>query len=164
MKGSFHAGQFYTAVSSTKTLEELYILDKVESTKIKVNLNSLHEVKRMKREAPFLPPLPLSFQKSSDVYFKIDFLNINSLISHFSSLMKDKVVHQSHITSLAETWMISSDEHSEIPNFNSLRSDALHDLHHHQRQHIIIQKSLYTSYSVIWKDSYLKYQAISLLS
>lgn len=97
----------------------------------------MHEIERMKREAPFLPPLPLSFEKSSDVYFKINFLNINSLIPHFSSLMKDKFVHQSHITSLAETWMISSDEHPEIPNFNSLRSDQLRDLHHHQRQHRI---------------------------
>lgn len=135
MKGSFHAGQFYTAISRTKTLEWLYIIDKVESTKIKVNLNSLNEIERMKREVPFLPPLPLSFQKSPDVYFKIIFLNINSLIPHFCSLMKDKFVHQSRITSLAETLMISSDEHPEIPNFNSLRCDQHNDLHHHQRQH-----------------------------
>ena len=36
-KGSFNAGQFYTAISRTKDPDELFLLDEVTSAKIKVN-------------------------------------------------------------------------------------------------------------------------------
>ncbi len=79
-KGSFRPGQFYTAISRTKTLQGLFITEVIDPLDIKVNQKSIKEINRMREEAPFKPSIPLSIQKSSSTYLKINFLNINSLI------------------------------------------------------------------------------------
>jgi hypothetical protein len=53
-KGSFNAGQFYTAISRMKDLDGLFLLDEVTPAKIKVNIKSLEEICRMVSESPFV--------------------------------------------------------------------------------------------------------------
>ena len=79
-KGSFNAGQFYTAISRTKDLDGLFLLDEVTSAKIKVNIKSLEEIRRMASESPFISMDLITFTMPMETYIKLNILNINSLI------------------------------------------------------------------------------------
>lgn len=158
--GRFHAGQFYTAISRTKTLEGLFIIGNVDQSKIKVNQRSLDEIERMKLSSPFLPSIPLSLEKLMSDFLKVNFLNVNSLIPHFESLMKDHFIQQSHITSLAETWLIPSDNEPEIPSFNSLRLDNVNSQRKHRRAGLLtyIHHCFYVVKQLTVKDVPMDFQ------
>ena len=79
-KGSFNAGQFYKAISRTKDLDGLFLLDEVTSAKIKVNIKSLEEIHKMASESPFVSMDPKTFTMPMETYIKLNILNINSLI------------------------------------------------------------------------------------
>ena len=122
--GSFHAGQFYTAISRTKTLEGLNIIDTFTPTKIKVNTRSLREMERM-RKHPFLPNIPTTISLPESCFLKFSVLNINSFIPHIQCIQKDSVIEHSHICCLIETWLFQKDQHPEFHFYNSLRKDSI---------------------------------------
>lgn len=122
-KGNFNAGQFYTAVSRTKELDGLFILDKVTPQKIKVNIKSLTEIRRMRTDSVFCPPLVATETMSTETFLKINVFNINSLIPHYESLMKDNFVQMAHMTCLVETWLKQTDTHPDVPSFEVIRTD-----------------------------------------
>ena len=164
VKGSFHPGQFYTAISRTKTMEGLFLTDNIQASKVKVNGNSLKEIQRMKQNALLSPPVPVSLQKSSYAYLKINFLNINSLKPHASSLMKDHFIQECHLTALVETWLLPTDDHAHINNYHTLRCD------HSSRQKqqttnrrsggllLYCHQDLYLIKEYIFKNLYTEYQ------
>lgn len=108
-KGTFHAGQFYTAVSRTKELKGLLMLGDVTSNKVKVNTKALEEIKRMKESSPFQPCQlqTTALAVTMDSFFIIHCLNINSFRPHEKSFNKDCLTMSSHITCLNETWLRS---------------------------------------------------------
>ena len=122
-KGSFKAGQLYTAISRTTSMAGLYILDKIDPTKIKVNKSSLTEIDRMKKYAKFAPSVPVSVSGNSDLYFKISFLNAQSLHAHQQCLLKDQYLTNAHVLCIAETWYKSNDLNPEIENHLVVRRD-----------------------------------------
>lgn len=81
-KSTFRDGQFYTAISRTKTLAGLYIVGKVESKQVKVNKESLSEMKRLHNVATFSPEESIIPLLCPESYFKIAFHNTNSLKPH----------------------------------------------------------------------------------
>jgi hypothetical protein len=138
-KGSFDAGQFYTAISRTKDLDGLFLLDEVNSAKIKVNIKSLEEICRMASESPFVSMDPKTFTMPMETYIKLNILNINSLIPHTACLIKDNninsliphtaclikdnIVLNTHVTCFFETWLLPKDEHPLFSTFNTLCRD-----------------------------------------
>ena len=103
-QGRFHAGQLYTALSRTKTIKGMTLIGDFTKNKIKPNMGSLKEIHRMKKHMPLVLPIPYTINQDSDLYFKLSFLNINSLSPHFLSLKRDQWIMDSDIIALAETW------------------------------------------------------------
>ena len=165
VKGSFNPGQFYTAISRTKTLEGLFIIDKIETSKVKVNRNSLKEIERMTQDALFLPTIPIALERTSDYFLKINFLNINSLIPHFPSLMKDHYIQQAQLTTLVETWLTPSDNILDIANYNHHRCDLTPELQQNRRRRsggmlMFIHDDLYFMKEYKVEDVKLEYQMV----
>lgn len=125
-KGTFHAGQFYTAVSRTKELKGLLMLGDVTSNKVKVNTKALEEIRRMKESSLFQPCQlqTTALAVTMDSFFIIHCLNINSFLPHEKSFNKDCLTMSSHITCLVETWLRSTDEISVTRDYSQLRADS----------------------------------------
>ena len=122
-KGTFRPGQFYTGISRTKTLDGLFILDKLEPHKITTSRKYMEEVARMKKDAAFSPPIPLIIRADPELYLKVGFLNTNSLTAHSSSVKSDKTLLSCQIIALAETWLTPGHEHPELAEYGCLRQD-----------------------------------------
>ena len=123
-KGTFRPGQFYTGISRTKTLDGLFILDKVEPQKITTSRKYMLEVARMKKDAAFSPPIPLIIRADPELYLKVGFLNTNSVTAHSSSVKSDKTLLSCQIIALAETWLTPGHEHPELAEYGCLRQDS----------------------------------------
>ena len=123
-KGSFKPGQFYTGISRTKTLEGLFILDKLDVKKITTSKKYMQEVYRMKEDAVFNPPIPLIVSADPELYLKVGFLNVNSLIAHSDSFKTDKTLLSCKIIALAETWLTPDREHPVLADYGCLRHDS----------------------------------------
>lgn len=136
-KGTFQAGQFYTAIRRTKSLEGLHFLDTVSAAKIKVNHQALAEITRM-RSSVFTPPEYPTLQPCPEDIFSIQLFNSNSLKPHWTALNKDGLISSSHIVCFPETWTESPklpnlDFHSSFSNTQtSQRGGGLATyIHHH---------------------------------
>jgi hypothetical protein len=106
-KGTFHVGQFYTAINRTKELSGLFILGDITTAKIKVSMKALEEIRRIKNTACFQSPRlaiqTTDLSASPDTFLKIQCLNINSFLPHQVSFQKDFVLLPSHISCHSET-------------------------------------------------------------
>ncbi|WAR02670.1 PIF1-like protein, partial [Mya arenaria] len=123
-EGSFHPGQFYTAISRTKDISGLFFLGNVSENKIKVNVPALQEIKRMKKSACFTQALPDSLYSFMEVYFKLLCLNVNSLKPHWESLCKDGYLLFAHIACLSETWINTTEPSPTIPKHSTLMTST----------------------------------------
>ena len=123
-KGTYQAGQFYTAISRAKTLNGLLVLGNLTPNMIKVNRKALHEVKRLKKESTLQYPVPFIWDCDPEMFLKLLCFNINSLIPHKASLDKDNYIPASHVTVLTETWLKPSDtillpdSHTALPLYS----------------------------------------------
>ena len=124
MKGTFHAGQFYTAISRTREMEGLHIIGEVKLNHIKVNKAALKEINRMRKEACFTPWVPWPLECDTDIYLRLLSFNVNSLHAHAKYLQKDNHVASSHVMCLSETWLQQTDVVPDVPMHNSLRNDS----------------------------------------
>lgn len=124
-KGTFHAGQFYTAISRTKELSGLFMLGDVTANKVKINTKALEEIQRMKAASQFQPCQlqTTALAVTTDSFFTIHCLNINSFLPHENSFTKDLLAMPSHITCLVETWLKSSDVICDIENYTQIRTE-----------------------------------------
>ena len=123
--GTFRSGQFYTGISRTKTLHGLFILGKMDPRKIKVNVKSYAEIKRMKKESVLTVATPISVKASSDYSFRVLFLNVNSLLPHARSIEMDKNITSGDIICLAETWLKPGDGCPDLQDMQVLRHDNI---------------------------------------
>ena len=128
-EGPFRSGQFYTGISRTKSLHGLFILGKMDTRKIKVNVKSQKEIVRMKRDAILKVPIPVSVRASSDFCLRVRFLNVNSLLPHARQMETDKNVTSGDIICLAETWLKHADECPDLQNKQVLRHDNVSRQH-----------------------------------
>ena len=96
---------------------------KLTAENIKVNGESLvNTTQRMELESPFTPHVPLYTTKSSDLYFKKQSLNINSLKAHAACFFRDVDIVQKHILHFQETWLIPQDSEPELKNYRRGRA------------------------------------------
>lgn len=126
MKGTFKAGQMYTALSRVKTKEGLYILGEFQSSKIISATKTVKEMERIRKDSKFKLSIPYSVTAPSDSFFKLSVLNINSLCPHFQCLSVDQYITTSDIIALSETWLYSSvlTESIELsPEYHLYRQD-----------------------------------------
>ena len=123
-KGTFQAGMFYTAVSRTKNLSGLFIVEDFTSNIVKVNQPALQELNRMKINSVFSLPLPPSFLCQPETHFKLHLHNVNSFIPHSQSIFKEDHISHSHVTCLSETWLKSSDPTPNFDGYNIVRHDS----------------------------------------
>ena len=124
-KGPFQPGQFYTGISRTKTLEGLFILDELNCKKITTSRKHMQEIARMKKDAAFSPPIPLIIRTDPELYLKVGFLNVNSLVAHSSSVKSDRTLLSCQVIALAETWLTPGHEHPDLVDFGCLRHDSI---------------------------------------
>ena len=130
VEGSFKAGQFYTAISRTKELQGLHLVGDLAAEKIKVNRKALNEIKRMKKQCMFQPPVPEILLCEKQMYLRVFLFNVNSLHAHQRCLQKEQHVTNSDITCLTESWLKATDQTPEYPSHNSFRLD--NDLGRHR--------------------------------
>ena len=124
-KGPFQPGQFYTGISRTKTLDGLFILDELNCKKITTSRKHMQEIARMKKDAAFSPPIPLIIRTDPELYLKVGFLNVNSLVAHSSSVKSDRTLLSCQVIALAETWLTPGHEHPDLVDFGCLRHDSI---------------------------------------
>ena len=124
-KGPFQPGQFYTGISRTKTSEGLFILDELNCKKITTSRKHMQEIARMKKDAAFSPPIPLIIRTDPELYLKVGFLNVNSLVAHSSSVKSDRTLLSCQVIALAETWLTPGHEHPDLVDFGCLRHDSI---------------------------------------
>ena len=130
--GTFHAGQFYTAISRTKEMNGLFILGEINSKKVKVNTKAQEEIKRMKASSSFEPMIPhtAAIDVTMDTFFLIQCFNINSYLPHKQHFERDFLSLPSHATCLVETWLKPTDIIDEIQNYSHLRYDKETNIQH----------------------------------
>ena len=126
-EGSFKAGQFYTAISCTKTLEGLSILHEVSRNKVKTNLQSVKEIERMRKTCPFSVSVPMSFLHSTETHLKIVSQNVNSLYAHEQCVTKQGFLQNAHVVCFQETWLKPQDPAPLYDTHSSIRKDGCTD-------------------------------------
>ena len=97
--GRFSAGQAYVALSHTRTLDGLFLMD-FNPAKIHANSAAKKEMGRLRTAMPFFWVHPL-FQDLENV-LSIGHLNIRSLQAHWCDLVKSSVVDAVSILTLSE--------------------------------------------------------------
>lgn len=77
----------------------------------------------MKSESAFKLTRPSTVASDEQFFFKIGFLNTNSLLPHADCVVSDDYLTTSHIICLAETWLTPADTNPDIPNHFHVRCD-----------------------------------------
>ncbi|MEW8547603.1 MAG: AAA family ATPase [Candidatus Thiodiazotropha sp.] len=124
--GSFKCGQMYTALSRVKSLEGLHILGDFQKNQVKTDERSIQELQRLIQRSKFKMEVPEAVAVSSELYFKLSLININSLKPHHKSLSEDTNISGSSIIALTETWLKNTDSSDGImisDDYGLLRKD-----------------------------------------
>ena len=92
----------YVMLSRVQSIEQIYILDKLNSAKFYTDRKALEEHNRM--QAKSINNNPTVWEKDGAV-LKISLLNICSLASKFPDLAADRLLLKSDVIALGETWI-----------------------------------------------------------
>ena len=121
-----------------KTLQGLSILGDIDLMKIKGNIKSQEEIKRMKRDASLTVTTRLSVTANSDYCFRVRFLNVNSLLPHARAMETDKNMTSANIICLSETWLKHGDECPDLPHFQVLWQDNITAFAQHRSDRLLM--------------------------
>ena len=105
---SFEAGMVYVMLSRVCSLQQLFILEKLEPKKIRVCPLVLKENSRMMEVS--VNRNPTSWQDPTVLGTRVSSLNVRSLRKHIRDVKSDHVLQQSDIICLQETWLEKSEE------------------------------------------------------
>lgn len=101
------------------------MLGDISANKAKINTKALEEIQRMKATSQSQPCQlqTIALAVTSESFFTIHCLTLNSYLPHENSFTKDLLALPSHISCLVETWLKSSDVISDIENYTHIRSE-----------------------------------------
>ena len=108
MDDIFAAAIIYVMLSRINSIEQLYILDKFDRTKIYPSKKALAELRRLHDIA--LNKRSTEWDEEKEGSIKIISLNCRSLKKHFEDIIDDDMILKSHIICLQETWIEENDD------------------------------------------------------
>ena len=108
IQSAFRAGMVYVMLSRVCSLQQLFILEKLEPKKIRVCPLVLKENSRMMEVS--VNRNPTSWQDPTVLGTRVSSLNVRSLRKHIRDVKSDHVLQQSDIICLQETWLEKSEE------------------------------------------------------
>ena len=119
IEDTFSAAMAYVMLSRVCSILQLFILNKLDETKIYPNVQALEELERLDRISR--NNNPSLWEKVDDDVLKIYSLNCRSLSKHYEDIITDPLIMKSDIICLQETWLEDEQptEHLEIPSYTS---------------------------------------------
>ena len=96
-------GMAYVMFSRVQSIEQLYIVDKIDTEKITVNDKVIKEAKRMHKISVIQYPCEWMNQETPGL--KVCSFNTCSLRKHIEDIRTDPVLMQSDILFVQETWL-----------------------------------------------------------
>ena len=117
VKDIWMAGITYVMLSRICSLNQLYILDDFDETKMYPSQIALNELERLKHIS--MNNNPTDWEKEDSKTLKISSLNCRSLKKHFLDIKTDEILTKSDVIFLQETWLDDGDltENYDIPNY-----------------------------------------------
>ena len=111
------AGITYVMLSRICALNQLYILEDFDETKMFPSQIALKELDRLKNIS--MNSNPTDWDKEDSRILKISSLNCRSLKKHFLDIKSDDILLKSNVICLQETWLDDGEalENFEIPNY-----------------------------------------------
>ena len=100
---AFQVGMVYVMLSRVCSLQQLFILNKVNRDKIKVCPAVLKEYQRMNKAS--VNHNPSSWNNTEKLGTRICSFNVRSLNKHIEDVRSDNIIIQSDIICLQETWL-----------------------------------------------------------
>ena len=104
-------GMVYVMLSRCCSLEQLYILDKMDPEKIKVNEDVEAEAKRMEKVS--MNNNPCNWMNPKAAGLKVCSLNVKSLRCHIDDVKSDPALLQTDVLCLQEIWLHPGEEEEE---------------------------------------------------
>ena len=104
-------GMAYVMFSRVQSIEQLYIVDKIDTEKITVNDKVIKEAKRMHRIS--MNQNPCEWMNPETPGLKVCSFNTCSLRKHIEDIRTDPVLMQSDILFVQETWLEEEEEEEE---------------------------------------------------
>ena len=104
-------GMAYVMFSRVQSIEQLYIVDKIDTEKITVNDKVIKEAKRMHKISVNQNPCEWMNQETPGL--KVCSFNTCSLRKHIEDIRTDPVLMQSDILFVQETWLEEEEEEEE---------------------------------------------------
>ena len=116
LKSVFDPSQAYVMLSRVQSLDQVYIVDKLESKKLYINEAAKSELKRLQKISKNSNPMPWG---KEDKNLKLASLNIAGLKAHFQDLLNDQKLLKADILHLQETSLDQSSNTSQfsLPEF-----------------------------------------------
>ena len=105
------AGMAYVMFSRVQSLEQLYIIDKLDAEKITVNDKVMSEAKRMHKVS--VNQNPCDWKNPKTPGLRVCSFNTRSLRKHMEDIKTDPALMQSDILFVLETWLEPSEEEEE---------------------------------------------------
>ena len=114
---TFAAAMLYVMLSRVCSLQQIFILNTFDESKMYPNLKALTELDRL--EEISLNKNPTEWEKEKKKQLKISSLNCRSLRKHHDDIMSDINLLKSHIICLQETWLEddTTTDDLQIPNY-----------------------------------------------
>ena len=118
----FEAGQAYVMLSRIQCIDQLYIVKKMNSEKIKASSVALEELKRLEKISFNRNPSP--WHERCDRAIKIATVNCAGLLPHLRDIRKDQKLQEANVINLLETSLPSNadTEDLKINGYNGIQA------------------------------------------
>ena len=104
---TFAAAMIYVMLSRVCSLDQIFILNKFDRSKMYPSLQALEELKRLENIS--INRNPTEWEAASSKNIKISSLNCRSMKKHLADIKSDENLLQSDLIILQETWLESDD-------------------------------------------------------
>ena len=114
----FEAGQAYVMLSRIQCIEQLYIVNKLNPTKLKASASALEELKRLEKISFNKNPSPWHKEDLNSI--KVASLNCAGLMAHIRDIRGDEKLLKANVVHLLETSLnkVTYAEDLSIDGFN----------------------------------------------